>query len=89
MNTRQINQLIKQKNIDLYVRSQQGKYKTRLKKIEIEKRHSQYFIFCVYDGIYLDNMSELRIFGCSKDGLLSVVSAEIRQKNYIDLTQYK
>ena len=89
MNTRQINQLIKQKNIDLYVRGRQGKYKARLKKIEVEKRHSQYFIFCVYDGVYLDNMSELRIFGVSKEGLLSTVSAEIRQKNYIDLTKYK
>ena len=89
MNTRQINQLLKEKTIDLYVRSQQGKYKTRLKKIEIEKRHSQYFIFCVYDGIYFDNMSELRIFGHSKEGLLSVASAELRQKNYLDLTEYK
>lgn len=89
MNTRQINDLIKQKNIDLYVRSQQGEYKTRLKKIEIEKRHCQYFIFCVYDGEYLDDMSELRIFGNSKEGLLSAVSAEIRQKNYVDLTKYK
>lgn len=88
MNTRQINTLIKNKNIDLYVFGMGWTYKTRLKKIEVEKRHSQYFVFCVYDGQYMENMSELWIFGNSKEGLLSIITSEIRLKNYVDLTKY-
>lgn len=88
MTTREINKLIKEKNIDLYVFGMGWTYKTRLKKIEVEKRHSQYFIFCVYDGEYMENMSELRMFGVSKDGLLDVITSEIRLKNYVDLTKY-
>lgn len=49
MTTREINKLIKEKNIDLYVYGMHGAMKTKLKKIETEKRNNQHFIFCVYD----------------------------------------
>lgn len=49
MTTREINKLIKEKNIYLYVYGMHGTMKTKLKKIETEKRNNQYFIFCVYD----------------------------------------
>lgn len=88
MNTRQINKMIKEKGIDLYVYGMGGTYKTKLKKIETEKRNNQYFIFCVYDGQYMENMSELRMFGNSKEGLLNIITSEIRLKNYVDLTKY-
>ena len=88
MTTREINKLIKEKNIDLYVYGMRGTMKTKLKKIETEKRNNQYFIFCVYDWEYMENMSELRMFGVSKEGLLDVITSEIRLKNYVDLTKY-
>ena len=88
MTTREINKLIKEKNIDLYVYGMRGTMKTKLKKIETEKRNNQYFIFCVYDGEYMENMSELWMFGVSKEGLLDVITSEIRLKNYVDLTKY-
>ncbi len=50
MTTRQINNLLKNKQIDLYVRGNFGReYKTKLKKIEIDNRGGNYFIYCIYD----------------------------------------
>ena len=50
MTTRQINNLLKNKQIDLYVRGNFGReYKTKLKKIEIDNRRGNYFIYCIYD----------------------------------------
>lgn len=88
MTTREINKLIKEKNIDLYVYGMCGTMKTKLKKIEIEKRNNNYFIYCVYDGEFVKNLSELWMFGVNKEGLLDIITSKIRLKNYVDLTKY-